>query len=194
MSMNIGFFKINEYIITIKIHDDIKLYNDLVNVNDHYYATYITNNFTIIKIEHMFTKKPFDKIKNISINNDILTFNTYYEINKTYTGDKKIYYLSYDKAFFKDFIDKAQFNLLNKEDNNKYYNVNTRYTEWYDNGQLKLDYWHINGKKEGLYKEYDIDGKLITKKNYFSIDDKIDNKIENTYSLFTGDLSSVPLI
>ncbi len=141
----------------------------------------------------MFTKKIFDKIKNISINNDILTFNTYYEINKTYNSETKIYYLSYDKAFLKDFISKAQYNLLNKDDT-KYYNINARYTEWYDNGQLKLDYWHINGKKEGLYQEYDIDGKLLDNKNYFIIDDKIDNKIDNTYNLYFGDLCSVPLI
>ncbi len=196
MSINIGFFKHNEYVITIKINDDIKQYNSN-DIFDHYYASYITNNFSVIKIEHMFTKKLINKITNISINNDFATYHSFYEVNKTYY-ESKIYYLSYDRAYYKDFVHKFQWNIYNNLNNHNYFGI---FKDWFDNGQLQSQYWHINGIKEGVYKEYDINGNMIKNIYYENTDNdtnynKLDqlNKENCNYKLLSGNLLSVPLI
>lgn len=141
-NMNIGYIKYNCYIITIEIYSN-KHNSIFLPINNELYAYYITNLFKVIKIE---------KISSTEEINKIYFKRTLIEIDNIYNFDV-YYHINYKVAFDFNFIEHKQY-LLFENGYSGYYKIYTFH------GKPILEYFHINGIKEGIEQIYDIDGVL----------------------------------
>jgi antitoxin component YwqK of YwqJK toxin-antitoxin module len=141
------YYKINKYIIKIELLENSIHDENRNNIYDKHYALYKTNRFRIIEIENMCTKKIIDEIYSYKIN-DIITKNisyffskerAFFELDYDYFIDS---YQQFDKLYYLDFF---------KQENMNYCGM---HKIWYDNGQLKEEFYHINGIFEGVYTSY----------------------------------------
>ena len=158
------YYKINKYILSIELLDDSIHNENRNNIIDKYLAKYETNKFKIIQIENM-------------INNQIICELYSYKIGDIIIKEI-IYFFSKERAFFEldyDYytesyepIDKLYYINFYKEYNMIYSGI---HKSWYESGQLKEEFYHINGLLEGKYRHYDENNQLQIEYNF--IGDKL---------------------
>lgn len=127
----ICYYKYDKYIITIEIDTPI-----IENVNE--YKKMYCDKFKVLHIK--------------DILNDTYTEINKYKINNEYV-EKVIFFLKEELAFNYLFFLKSQYKLFP----NGYSNI---YREYYDDGNLRLEFFHTNGLINGKYTEY-FSNKLI---------------------------------
>jgi hypothetical protein len=134
----------------------------------------VIDNDIIIDIFDIKTKKRYKKIgsqKNKYFVNKIIKFEEFEEYEKNNTFDNLIKLQEHYKLDYDIFLSGI-------------------YRSYYDNKQIKEEYYHINYKKEGEYNKYDRYGKNIKKCNYVNNvlngyymningSDKFESKYEN---------------
>jgi antitoxin component YwqK of YwqJK toxin-antitoxin module len=137
------------------------------NIVDSEYAKYICNKYQITNIE-LINYKPTDKERfkrYMSLYKRGKTYDKFLKLDRSkniYTfhdnryGKPVYIYKSFDRAFCNDMFTYS--NPKFKYFNNGYSCVQK---EWFDNGQLKEQYYHNNGIIEGPYEQYNENGKLI---------------------------------
>ena len=156
------YYKIYKYILEIDLCDDSISNENRNDIVDKYYATYKTNKFKIINIENMITNENITKLYEYNIG-DIVKKNITYFFNK----ECAFFYLEneYFEGSYK-YIDKLYYVDFFKQHNKIYNGI---HKSWYANGILREEFYHIDGKLEGLYKEYNNKGKINILTNF--IDD-----------------------
>lgn len=116
--------------------------------------------FRLIKINNLLGEE-FNKIDDFKVNKKYNIWKI--KMNK-FVG---IFFEDYEQAFYHNFIKNKQYNLF---PNGHSGYVKEYFIEKYEynrsNGQIKSEYFHINGKIQGKYKEYDTKGKLIKEIDY----------------------------
>ena len=151
----IAYSTVNNYIMTILVDHNESNYNGLHNLVNPLNANYNTKNFKIIEIKSIKTNELVDKVQRTY-------FDTFYYVNTEYLNDSILYFLSYKKAFYYYF---GYIRATTWFEKNKpiYFdqNISELYQEWFDNGILMCECYHINGNYEGPYKKYSIDGEMI---------------------------------
>jgi len=155
------YIKINKYIIKIELCDDSISNEDRNNIVNRLFAQYNTQKFKILEIEDMVTNELYNNVMNYKIN-DIINRN----INYYFSKERAFYELDYD--FFTDSyqsLDKLYYLFYF---NNQYTGI---HKVWFDSGQLKEEFYHINGILEGTYTEYNENGML--KNQYMFVNGKI---------------------
>ena len=130
MNNIIGYSKYKHYILTIKPNDFYHRNKTITNDK----CVYSSSNYIVLVIEDILGNH-YDNIAN-----------KYYEINKIYKNNIR-YNLIKEIAFNKDFIKNKEYLLFGNEYSNYY-------TSYSSNGYIIEEFFHINGKKNGLYKKY----------------------------------------
>lgn len=134
--------KYKEYIITINI-ESYKTYNeDDKEIIDKTNATYHIKDFLVVTIEHIIIKNMLQEIL-IETHND----NYILEVGKLYENKFIYYFMTYERAFQENFIKDKQYLLYL----NGYSGFHKKY---YDNGMIEFEFFHTNGKINGLLKKY----------------------------------------
>lgn len=162
MSDKYGYIPIYNYIIKIKIFDNIEdVYSGLKKDFDN--CRYLTSHFEIIQIIDYLTDTEICEIKYI-ISGAYLIYGSYqdnltpssinesYQKNNLYT-EKRFYYKTSDRALSDTFM---KYKLYQKYQNG----CSGDYISYYPSGTLREKYYHINGLKEGIYKKYFESGSL----------------------------------
>lgn len=145
----IGYYKYDKYVITIETDGQI-----FENVNE--YKKMYCYKFKVLHIK--------------DILNEIYSEIDKYKINNEY-DEKIIFFLKEELAFNYLFFLKNQYKLFP----NGYSNI---YREYYDDGNLRLEFFHINGLINGKYTEY-FPNKLIKIECYY-----VDGIINGEYKQF----------
>lgn len=163
MASIIGYVKYKIYILTIETNNYEYIYhninNDKYKIKNPEYATYVTYKFKILKIEDL-AGINYDQIDYIIKD---------YKLNHEYTFSiMQLFYINRNVAFNLDFL--ILYN--HREFPNGYAGV---FRDYYANGQLWMEFFHINGQIHGEYKEYNELGMLEKICNY------INGKIEGEY-------------
>jgi hypothetical protein len=150
----IAYANINDHILTILVGHNCN-YSGFFDIVDPLFCTYYTKKFKIIKIQSIKTNKIVDKVEK-------KFFNDFYILNNDYDNDNIIYFLSYKKAFYY-YLGYIRATTHFEKNKPKYfeYDICDTYQEWYENGFLLCESYHINGNLEGPYKKYSLDGNLI---------------------------------
>jgi len=156
------YIKIYRYILTIDLCEDSINNENRSNIINKVYATYNINKFKILEIEDIVTKE----LKN---NYDK------YKVGDIICETKK-YYLIKERAFFEIDYDQHNYSDEYKPIDKLYYinffsNYYGLHKSWYDSGQLKEEFYHINGMCEGLYREYYENGNI--KCEYYHVNNEI---------------------
>ena len=148
--------KINKYILTIELLDDSIHNENRINIIYKDFATYSTNKFKIIYIENMCNNFIIDSIFNYKIN-DIIIHNIRYFFSK----ERAFFDLDYD-YFIESYqqIDKLYYINFFREEHLKYQGL---HRSWYDSGQLREEFYHIDGSFEGIYISYFENGEINNK-------------------------------
>ena len=144
----IGYHKANQYIITIET-DTYKTYLDIDDIVDINNCLYETNNFSVLKIEDLMGNT-YESVLDFIVNEDY-----------NYINHSLEFFKIRENAFYLDFIFKKQWNLFPD-------GYSGNYKEILKNGTIVLEYFHINGIKNGYYKLY-YNNKLT--KTYFYFND-----------------------
>ena len=109
------------------------------------------------------TNHPFKVIRYIDIttNNDfdITTLpkveqRSFYKIGKKYYQEQKLFFLTYETAFLYNFYESKKWYLFPSG----YTGI---YKEFYESGQLKIEFYHNNGEIIGEHKAFSANGKEI---------------------------------
>ena len=144
---NYGYAIYENYLLTISYNiDKFYSYDNSMNIKNPLYAKYYTGEFEIIEIENI------ENIYNNNIVNDdkilrkISNVTKYLDIWIDFWKTKEI---PYNKLLYKYCVKK-----------NKDKNICGYYKTYHDNGNIQVEFFHINGIKNGLFKEYYADGKL----------------------------------
>jgi antitoxin component YwqK of YwqJK toxin-antitoxin module len=175
----IGYHKANNYIITIET-DNYKTYLREEQIKDFDLALYETKSFIVIDIEDL-SGEHYDAILDFIIDE---AYN--------YTNLVLEFYKIKELAFHSEFVFKQQWNFFSdgyagyyKEYLNdgtvviEYYHINgikngeCKY--YWNNGQLNETCFYLNGIKNGEYKSFYMNGKL-KKKGYY-----VDNILQGDY-------------
>jgi antitoxin component YwqK of YwqJK toxin-antitoxin module len=155
------YIKINKYIMKIELCDDSISDEDRNNIVNRLFAQYNTNKFKILEIEDMVTNELYNNVMNYKIN-DII----YRNINYYFSKERAFYELDYDFFTYSyEPLDKLYYLFYF---NNQYTGI---HKVWFDSGQLKEEFYHINGILEGTYTEYNENGMLINQ--YMLVNGKI---------------------
>lgn len=141
-----GYAIYENYLITISYGDIYYSYDNSMNNYNILYSKYYTRDFNIVEIEDI-------------INNEIISPDTKIWrkiINVTIYLDKWIDFwktkeIPYNKLLYKYCVKK-------NKDINK--NICGYYKTYHDNGNIQVEFFHINGIKNGLFKEYYNNGQL----------------------------------
>lgn len=134
--------KYKEYIITINI-ESYKTYGEEdKKISDKTNASYHIKDFLVVSIQHIVTNILLQEIL-IKDHNDNYTL----EIGKSYENKFIYYFMTYDRAFQENFIRDKQYILYS----NGYSGI---HKDYYDNGMIKCEFFHNNGKINGLLKKY----------------------------------------
>lgn len=154
--------KYKDYILTIEATPDNLFVEDeyakLIKDDEIFF-----DEITIIKINNLLNEE-FDKIDDFKLNikyclHEIKNENFY-----------KIFFENYNDAFCHKFVTKQQYNLFPNGYSGfikEFYTDTDIYFDYIDNNaKIKCEYFHVNGKIEGKYKEYDTTGKLIKDIDY----------------------------
>lgn len=163
------YYKINKYILTIELLEDSIHDENRNNIINKEFALYHTNKFKIIEIQNMIDNTYIDKLYAYKIN-DIINKNIIYFFSK----DRAFFQLDYD--YFTEsyqLIDKLYYIDFYKEYNLIY---NGMHRIWYDSGQLREEFYHINGQFEGVYTSYYENGE-INEKYLFVNNEIVNNEI-----------------
>lgn len=155
-----GYKSAGEYIIELYIDTTIAYSNLNRIVVNKDYAKYRCSSAFVKRIYHKHTKKEINEIESdrdfdfiYKKGENINVINYDKDINKVSTIGIH-FYLSEEAAFFNNLTP------WTSEDNvDNGYTGN--YMQWYDNGQLKISVFCINGKMEGLCYMYDADKMVI---------------------------------
>ena len=141
----IGYVKCDDYIVTIETAHKINPPD--TNIIDPSKATYSCNKFRVKCIEHISTNNKRDTIG-------------VYKKDKVYIFEQKY---NIDRKIVFD---------LNFVENKNYLAFSEGYTgvikTYNDDGTLSEEYYHNNGKIEGIYKIYFPNGKLKEIRNYIN--------------------------
>lgn len=146
MEIVTGYFKYKHHIITIETYLDNHDYNKSLYIVNPAKASYKTNYFKIISIEHI-TGYNVDMIDE-------------YEINKKYNKEIK-FVLEKNIAFCYNFIIEKEYELFEN-------GYSGYYIKYFNNGNIFQEFYHTNGKKQGIYKIYCSDGTLSYEKKYIN--------------------------
>lgn len=153
-----GYIPVYNYIIKIKILDDILLNKNEISKNNPEFCRYVTSNFCVIEIINYLTDTIIDEIEYIidelaynfygqysdkSLN---MTFTKYYKHNNIHS-DKRYYYKTFERALSETFI---RYKLYTKYPNG----YTGEYISYHYNGDIREKYYHNNGIKEGKYIKY----------------------------------------
>jgi hypothetical protein len=138
----LGYCKHNNYIITIWTNSSVTTPWSIV---DKKHATYVSDSFIVLMITSIFDGKQFTKLNGYKIG----------------TISKKTieYVLNFNQAIHVDLIENYQ----HKTSLGNYTGLHTTY---HKNGNMKVNVYIRNGEYDGVYLEYNIDGKLIIEQNY----------------------------
>ena len=156
------YIKIHRYIMKIELCSDSISNEDRNDIINPLLAQYKTNKFKILEIEDMVTNELYDNVLKIYKINDIICRNINYYFSK------ECAFFELDYYFFTDSyqpLDKLYYLFYF---NNQYTGI---HKVWYDSGQLKEEFYHINGILEGTYTEYNENGML--KNQYMFANGKI---------------------
>ena len=168
-----GYIPIYNYIVKIKIFDNIPLLDDreiLIN-NNPQYCRYTTSNFQIIDIVNYLTDTMVNEIEYIVDEISYIFYGQYSDktTNKTYTkyykhndinSEKRYYYKTFERALSENFM---KYKLYTKYQNG----YSGEYISYHKNGAIHEKYYHNNGLKEGLYiKYYKYDNSIEEEINY----------------------------
>jgi len=150
----IGYANYNDHILTLYVNHDK---NKEIYMIDQLYGTYETVGYKIIKIESIKTKQQVNKLKKIYGNDEFVS-------GEIYEKDYIKYFLSYEKAFYY-YFGYMKILQLNNNKEFRYFDsypngISEIYREWYDNGSILAECFHINGKFDGIHKLYYKDGKI----------------------------------
>lgn len=151
----IAYSNIHDHIITLLVDHNESNYTGFNEIVNPLYANYNTKNFKIIEIKSIKTNEIVDKVNR-------MYFDTFYIVNKEYINDSILYFLSYKKAFYY-YFGYIRGTTHFEKNKSKYFecDICDVYQEWYDNGLLLCECYHINGNYEGPYKKYAYDEELI---------------------------------
>jgi hypothetical protein len=149
----IGYHKAKHYIITIET-EDYRYYIKEEEIINKDFALYETKSFIVIDIEDL-NNEHYNSIL------DFVVDETY-----NYTNILLEFYKIKELAFHLDFILNKQWELFP----NGYAGL---YKEYLSNGTIVREYYHINGKKYGVYKYYWDNTNKIRETCYFINDKKI---------------------
>jgi antitoxin component YwqK of YwqJK toxin-antitoxin module len=158
------YHKINKYILSIELLEDSIHDENRDNIINPEFATYHTNKFKIVEIQNMINNTYIDKLYNYKMN-DIIKKNIIYSLSR----EKAFYTLDYD-YFIETYqlIDKLYYINFYRENSLIYNGI---HRTWYDSGQLKEEFYHIDGIYEGIYTSYDENGNI--NKKYIFVNNKI---------------------
>ena len=153
------YYKINHYILKIELFEDSIHDENRNNIIDINFAKYHTNKFKILEIENMIDNTYIDKLYSYKIYDTIQENITYF-----FSKERAFFYL--DETYYIEtymLLDKLYYINFYKENNLIYNGI---HKDWYDSGQLREEFYHIDGSIEGTYISYFENGK-IDKKYFF---------------------------
>jgi antitoxin component YwqK of YwqJK toxin-antitoxin module len=137
--------KYKDYIITINIESYKTYGEDDKEIFDKTNATYNIKDFKIESIEHIATNI---LLSEILCENQYNANNNYFmEVGKLYENRYIDYFMTYERALIEDFIKNKQYLLYP----NGYVRI---HKDYYDNGMIKCEFFHNNGKINGICKTY----------------------------------------
>lgn len=157
MSNNIGYIPINNYIIKIKVLDDIDIFYTYLKSITLNNMRHETQHYEIIQIINYLDDTELDEIiyhideacyriyESFSYDTDN-KWTKYYKKNNIYT-ERRYYYKTCERALSNIFM---KYKLYNKYPNG----YSGDYISYYPSGLIKEKYFHINGLIEGLYVRY----------------------------------------
>jgi len=134
--------KYKDYIITINIESYKTYGEDDKEIIYKSNATYHIKDFVVIEIQHIITKILLQEILFENHNDNYIL-----EAGKSYENKFINYFMTYDRAFLEDFIENKQYLLYS----NGYSGFHKKY---YDNGSIESEFFHNNGRINGLLKKY----------------------------------------
>jgi antitoxin component YwqK of YwqJK toxin-antitoxin module len=189
MTDKFGYIPVYNYIIKIKVFDDIDdVYSGIKKEINN--CRYLTSNFQIIQINDYLTDKEIDEIEyfindsaytiygNYSDKSDFKNLIRSYKQNNIYT-EKRFYYKTFDRALSETYM---RYKLYKKHPNG----YSGDYISYYPSGLIKEKYYHINGLIEGKYIRYYNDFNTI------EIESEYVNGIKHgLYKQYNGELVDV---
>ncbi len=169
----IAYSNVNDHIITLLVDHYDSNYNGFTDLVNPLYSNYYTKNFKIIQIQSIKTNDIVDKVEK-------MVDDTFYFVDTEYSNQTILYFLSYKKAFYYYF---GYIRCTTHFEKNKpiYFNQNIcdLYQEWYDNGILACECYHINGNYHGQFRKYGYDRELIVDAYYVNDDPICYNQYRN---------------
>ena len=150
---NIKYIKYKHYVIKINLLTRDLLLHDY-QIEDNKYKFRVLDIINIV-----------DNMELIELNDNIHTLKKNYINNDfRYNDLQNKFYDTYEEAFYDNFFENKQYLLFG-------YGYSGIYKKYQYNNNiktLKIEYFHINGNKEGQYKEYDNDGNLKILSHYIN--------------------------
>lgn len=137
-----GYFKLQDKVITIWANTSIKPEWPIYN---KYYATYITDSFSVIFITSIYDGKNHYKCGK-------------YKAKKQYNEQIEVV-TRFEQAYHQNFIEDKQYNKKKQK-------FSGLHTSWYKSGKMKRNVYIKNGKFDGHYLEYSEDGKIKMQAEY----------------------------
>ena len=134
--------KYNEFIITINIESYNIYREDDEEIIDKNNATYHIKDFIVISIENIISKIQLPEILYEARNDNYIL-----KVGESYEKKFIYYFMTYERALIEDFMKNKQYLLYP----NGYSGI---YKDYYDNGQIKKEFFHNNGKINGFLKIY----------------------------------------